>query len=239
MPASNTAASPSAWVVHKFGGSSVADADCFRRVAAILDAQPPGRLGVVLSACKGITDALLGLVAQAEKQDPDYRRSIESIRARHAAIAGSLLDAEAARLYLAAFDRDCHDIEGILHTVRLTRSAARNVVDLIAGYGEIWSTRLFRELLRARQRRAAGRRAAGSTPARRCWWSGVRWGPACSGTSRAGADGARWCRPSSSARWSSPASSPRTATASRRRSAATAAISRRRSSARCSTPPRS
>ncbi|MDB6091216.1 MAG: hypothetical protein JWN85_4000, partial [Gammaproteobacteria bacterium] len=24
------------WVVHKFGGSSVADADCFRRVAAIL-----------------------------------------------------------------------------------------------------------------------------------------------------------------------------------------------------------
>jgi len=25
------------WVVHKFGGSSVADADCFRRVAAILD----------------------------------------------------------------------------------------------------------------------------------------------------------------------------------------------------------
>jgi bifunctional aspartokinase / homoserine dehydrogenase 1 len=145
MPASNTAASPSAWVVHKFGGSSVADADCFRRVAAILDAQPPGRLGVVLSACKGITDALLGLVAQAEKQDPDYRRSIESIRARHAAIAGSLVDAEAARLYLAAFDRDCHDIEGILHTVRLTRSAARNVVDLVAGYGEIWSTRLFRE----------------------------------------------------------------------------------------------
>ena len=25
------------WWVHKFGGSSVANADCFRRVAAILD----------------------------------------------------------------------------------------------------------------------------------------------------------------------------------------------------------
>jgi bifunctional aspartokinase / homoserine dehydrogenase 1 len=46
---------------------------------------------------------------------------------------------------LAAFDRDSQDIAGILHTVKLTRSAARNVVDLIAGYGEIWSTRLFRE----------------------------------------------------------------------------------------------
>ena len=38
------------WVVHKFGGSSVADADCFRRVAAILDSIPAPRLGVVLSA---------------------------------------------------------------------------------------------------------------------------------------------------------------------------------------------
>src|SRR4030095_4493185 len=35
--------------------------------------------------------------------------------------------------------------EGILHTVKLTRSAAQNVRDLIAGYGEIWSTKLFRE----------------------------------------------------------------------------------------------
>jgi len=27
---------PSAWVVHKFGGSSVADAQCFERVAQII-----------------------------------------------------------------------------------------------------------------------------------------------------------------------------------------------------------
>ena len=52
----------SAWVVHKFGGSSVADADCFTRVADIIESQPGERLGVVLSACKGVTDALLGLV---------------------------------------------------------------------------------------------------------------------------------------------------------------------------------
>jgi aspartokinase/homoserine dehydrogenase 1 len=145
--------STAAWVVHKFGGSSVADADCFRRVAAILESQTPGRLGVVLSACKGVTDALLGLVAQAEAQDAVYRRGLEGLRSRHAAIAENLLPAEAARLYLSAFDRDCHDLEGILHTVQLTRSAARNVVDLIAGYGEIWSTRLFREFFERSTRR--------------------------------------------------------------------------------------
>jgi aspartokinase/homoserine dehydrogenase 1 len=149
MPASD----PSAWVVHKFGGSSVADAECFRRVANILETLPPGRLGVVLSACRGVTDALLGLVARAESQDDAYRGDLDALRARHAGIAEAVLEAPAAKLYLAGFDRDRHDIEGILHTVKLTRSAAQNVRDLIAGYGEIWSTKLFREFFESRGKR--------------------------------------------------------------------------------------
>ena len=138
------------WVVHKFGGSSVADADCFRRVAAILDSIPAARLGVVLSACRGVTDALLRLVSLAERQDDSYRSEITALRVRHATIAETLLTSESARLYLAGFDRDCHDLEGILHTVKLTRQAAHNVVDLIAGYGEIWSTKLFHRFLEER-----------------------------------------------------------------------------------------
>ncbi len=141
------------WVVHKFGGSSVADAACFERVAAILEASPAPRLGVVLSACKGVTDGLLGLVALAEAQDETYRAQIVALRARHAAIAEALLPPEAMRLYLAGFDRDCRDLEGILHTVKLTRSAATNVRDLIAGYGEIWSTKLFHRYFESRPQR--------------------------------------------------------------------------------------
>jgi aspartokinase/homoserine dehydrogenase 1 len=141
---------PAAWVVHKFGGSSVADADCFKRVAHILETLPAGNLGVVLSACKGVTDGLLGLVARAEAQDDAYRGDLDALRARHAKIAETVLAADAAKLYMAAFDRDRHDIEGILHTVKLTRSAAQNVRDLIAGYGEIWSTKLFREYFAAK-----------------------------------------------------------------------------------------
>jgi bifunctional aspartokinase / homoserine dehydrogenase 1 len=138
------------WVVHKFGGSSVADADCFRRVATILDSLPSQRLGVVLSACRGVTDGLLRLVSLAERQDDSYRSEIASLRVRHAAIAETLLTPQSARLYLAGFDRDCHDLEGILHTVKLTRSAAQNVSDLIAGYGEIWSTKLFHRFMEER-----------------------------------------------------------------------------------------
>jgi aspartokinase/homoserine dehydrogenase 1 len=141
------------WVVHKFGGTSVADAACFRRVADILDAQPAGRLAVVLSACKGVTDDLLDLVARAERQDPDPRAGLAALRARHAAIARELLTPSAAEEWLRAFDDDAEDIQGILKAVFLTRSAARHIHDVVAGYGEIWSTRLFREFFAAGTRR--------------------------------------------------------------------------------------
>ena len=144
---------PAAWKVHKFGGSSVADAACFRRVAAILDGLPAGPLGVVLSACKGVTDALLDLVRRAERQDDGWRAVLDALRLRHARIADELLPAPAARLWLSALERDSHDIAGILQTVKLTRSAAQQVADLIVGYGEIWSTRLFREFYAAREPR--------------------------------------------------------------------------------------
>ena len=161
-----------AWVVHKFGGSSVADATCFRRVADILESQPSLRLGVVLSACKGVTDALLGLVDQAQRQDDGWQAGLAALRARHAVIVGDLLSAAEAAQWLQRFDRDAADIAGILQTTRIMRSAGQNVRDLVAGYGEIWSTSLFVPFL-------AARRGAGGAPvrwldARRCVV--VEWG---------------------------------------------------------------
>jgi bifunctional aspartokinase / homoserine dehydrogenase 1 len=144
---------PDPWVVHKFGGSSVADADCFRKVAAIVESAPPGRLGVVLSACKGVTDALLRLVALAERADDAWRGELTQLQMRHAAIAEQLLTPAAARHYRTTFDSDCRDLTEVLHSVKLTRAAARGVNDLVAGYGEIWSTRLFQQFLAERGRR--------------------------------------------------------------------------------------
>ena len=56
-----------AWKVHKFGGSSVADAACMERVAQIIEGDPALRKAVVLSACRGVTDALLNLQADGSR----------------------------------------------------------------------------------------------------------------------------------------------------------------------------
>ncbi|HKC16062.1 MAG TPA: hypothetical protein VKC11_05080, partial [Steroidobacteraceae bacterium] len=105
-----SAPDPSPWVVHKFGGSSVADAQCFSRVAAIIESQPGQRLAVVLSACKGVTDALLQLVALAERQDESWRRELAALRERHADIATALLPAAMVAEYVEEIAHDAQDL---------------------------------------------------------------------------------------------------------------------------------
>ena len=71
------------WVVHKFGGSSVADAACFRQVADIIEASSNPREAIVLSACRGVTDSLLELVTLAEQPDKQFGPAIRALKARH------------------------------------------------------------------------------------------------------------------------------------------------------------
>jgi aspartokinase/homoserine dehydrogenase 1 len=143
--------------VHKFGGSSVADADCMRRVAGILRGDPHPRLAVVVSALRGVTDALLGLVDAAERQDSAIDTRIEALRTRHGEIARSLLDQAGAAAYLQQFDRECGDIRSLLYTVHLLRTSSGAMRDLVVGFGELWSSRLLAEHLR--QTSAGDRRA--------------------------------------------------------------------------------
>ena len=60
------------WKIHKFGGTSLADATCFHRVAGILLNYKDTRIGVVVSAMSGMTDALINLVNLAAQDDDQF-----------------------------------------------------------------------------------------------------------------------------------------------------------------------
>jgi aspartokinase/homoserine dehydrogenase 1 len=128
------------WTVHKFGGTSVADASCIRRVAAIIGGQSRGNLAVVVSAMKGVTDDLLGLVDRAAKRQP-VDATLKALRARHEAASVELLGAAGAAVVMAEFDKELADIEAILKALTLVRAASSRSRDLVSGYGEIWSAR--------------------------------------------------------------------------------------------------
>ena len=80
------------WHIHKFGGSSLADADCFRRVAELLLDYSDDRIGVVVSALGGMTDALLHLPLLAEQDDNSFIAELHAIGERYADTAHALID---------------------------------------------------------------------------------------------------------------------------------------------------
>ena len=138
------------WRVHKFGGSSVADASCMERVAGIVESDAGSRVAVVVSACKGVTDALLTLVAEAERRDGDIDEPLGALQQRHERLATALLGEADARRYMTGVQADCAQIRGVLQTVRVTRTTSTAVRDLVAGFGELWSSGLLYRYLQHR-----------------------------------------------------------------------------------------
>lgn len=131
------------WVVHKFGGTSVASAQRYRDVAAILEREPGARKAVVVSAMAKVTDALIALTELARARDEGYAARLEELVERHVEAARELLP-EPAYLALAAVLRaDAADIADVLRAIWLARTCTLELTELVSGYGEIWSAQML------------------------------------------------------------------------------------------------
>ena len=135
------------WKIHKFGGSSLADASCFRRVAGLILDLDESRLGIVVSAMGGMTDALINLAILAEQDSDRFAAELNAIGERYANAAREMLDGENLVPVLDAWSRDAEDIVDVLKAIALVKSAPQRSRDVVAGYGEIWSARLLAALL--------------------------------------------------------------------------------------------
>ena len=135
--------SNSAWGIHKFGGTSLANSDCFRRVGEILAGGKTQRIAIVVSAMAGTTDALLELVSLAECRGKMVGSEISSICAHQIDVASDLLPTKILAAFALNVEGDCKDITDILHATSLLRSAPKRIRDVVSGYGELWSARLL------------------------------------------------------------------------------------------------
>ena len=137
-----------AWVVLKFGGTSVENASALRRVAGLV-AQQPGAV-VVVSALGGVTDQLLsvgedaagGRLAAAEK-------SLEAIKERHSALAHELLPSASAREFSKYLETEFDALLKLLQGVAVLGEFSARTADRLVGAGEVFSSQLLTEVLRA------------------------------------------------------------------------------------------
>ncbi|MCQ4164643.1 bifunctional aspartate kinase/homoserine dehydrogenase I [Tahibacter harae] len=135
------AAAPLSIIAHKFGGSSVADAARYRHVAGLLRARDEAVQASVVSAMKGVTDALIGL-AHSAADGRDWRTPWEALRGRHLDTAADLLQADAAPVQdwlRAQFD----ELAELLHALSVLGTPTREALERVQGLGEVYSARLL------------------------------------------------------------------------------------------------
>lgn len=135
--------------VHKFGGSSLADAAGFHRVANIINAQQADAL-IVVSASGKTTNRLIELLNLFISGDDAAAIVLEGIYSYQQQLICNVLSDDVAAPLLAELERDISDIASLLEHQKLDLYQ-RNKVQ---SYGEVWSARLLAHLLNSQGRGA-------------------------------------------------------------------------------------
>ena len=132
--------------INKFGGSSLATADCFHRVSQLVSKT---RQIVVVSAVGGTTNLLKSCLDIAKKSE-DYSNVLDELIDKQESIACELgLSTNIALAKL--FTDDKKSLQKILTTVSLTCSYSRQIKDLVLSFGETWSAQILTALLNQKQ----------------------------------------------------------------------------------------
>ncbi len=133
------------WIVHKFGGTSVANAERYRKVADILSHEPGEHKAIVVSAMSGVTDKLIELVELAKNRNELYRSKADALKQQHLTAAEQLgVLGELAPV----LDGDFSDLLAVLKAVWLGKSYSEETLELVAGHGEIWSAQMLNAYVR-------------------------------------------------------------------------------------------
>jgi aspartate kinase len=144
-------------IIHKFGGTSVGDAQRFSNVAKIVadhsrsthsDAQQP--CVVVVSAMSGVTSQLITAArAAAEGKDAVYRRIKADILGRHLDVVETLLNSSPERLDVGGLVEDrLHDLERLYRSIAILGELTVRGSDAVASFGEQLSVNILAAILR-------------------------------------------------------------------------------------------
>ncbi|WOH36205.1 bifunctional aspartate kinase/homoserine dehydrogenase II [Thalassotalea fonticola] len=126
--------------VHKFGGSSLANAQCINRVVEIIKNNAKLNDFIVVSANGKTTDQLFSLLECVDDKD-QFTVQLEQLKNDQAALINELLDSSQAAQLLQQLDKDITFID-----VEFSNAFTSNRNDVLA-FGELWSARLLATVL--------------------------------------------------------------------------------------------
>jgi aspartate kinase len=139
----------------KFGGTSVGDADAFKRLARIVCSQQNARPVVVVSAMSGVTDALLRCVDLAQSGEaPAALTLLEEHLGRHVSLARQLLRGIEARAFESKVGDARSEIQDLLPKIATGPVSLSALNDQLVSFGEQLSSTLLASVLEAAELQA-------------------------------------------------------------------------------------
>jgi bifunctional aspartokinase / homoserine dehydrogenase 1 len=136
--------------VLKFGGSSIADANCIEQAGAIILSyhQKNQPCCVVVSALKGVTDNLVNLSELAAAGEETYQQQFKSLEERHYEIVRGLIPAQQQSSVFAFLKGHFNELEELLHGIFLLRECSLRTRDLVLSFGERCAAYLVSQYLK-------------------------------------------------------------------------------------------
>ncbi|MCG3736472.1 bifunctional aspartate kinase/homoserine dehydrogenase II [Vibrio cincinnatiensis] len=131
--------------LHKFGGSSLADAACYQRVISILKTYSQAEDLIVVSAAGKTTNRLIAFLEHLETDGRIAHELLQSLRQYQSKLIEDLLPEDLAITLLEKLHHECSALGEL--TPPLSSSARAAVL----GHGEVWSARLLAALLNQHQ----------------------------------------------------------------------------------------
>ena len=151
--------------LHKFGGSSLANPECYRRVAKILkEYSKPDDL-IVVSAAGKTTNRLIEFLDALNKDGRIAHEILQSLRQFQTQLVTDLLQGELQNELISALNDEFSTLGELIAPLSAAQRSS------VLGHGETWSARLLASLLNqngmpsvAQDSRAFLRAQAGTQP---------------------------------------------------------------------------
>ncbi|NVC94356.1 bifunctional aspartate kinase/homoserine dehydrogenase II [Vibrio natriegens] len=131
--------------LHKFGGSSLANPECYLRVAGILKEYSAENDLVVVSAAGKTTNRLIEFLEGLEKDGRIAHEALQSLRQFQISLIEELLEGDAQEQLLASLQDEFSTLSELTSPLTEAQKAA------VLGHGEVWSSRLLAALLTQKQ----------------------------------------------------------------------------------------
>jgi len=139
---------PTSWSLHKFGGASLATPELYKQCSDLLideSRRQKEELGAcvptmaIVSARGGVTDRLIKAVETALGDIDQSTQLLEAVSSEQVEAVRVLAGDEVAERVGAQMARDTERLVGVMRAVSLLRCIPASTMEVVTGYGEVWS----------------------------------------------------------------------------------------------------